>query len=110
MSRAVRDERQTYKASPSLIDVTKGPAPLGCRHDIPIFSRIKQYGGDFCAASTSRSVPVRPDEREVSVAKLALALGLEGACAAAVRGVLDQLSRRQFARLTGRWPGRRAKR
>ena len=53
--------------------------------------------------------PPRPDEREVSVAKLALALGLEGACAAAVRGVLDQLSRRQFARLTGRWPGRRAK-
>lgn len=51
--------------------------------------------------------PPRPDEREVSVAKLTLALALEGACAAAVRGVLDQLSRRQFARLTGRWPGKK---
>jgi len=53
--------------------------------------------------------PPRADDREVSVTKLALALGLEGACAAAVRGVIDQLSRRQFARLTGRWPGRKAK-
>src|SRR5579862_7808735 len=57
----------------------------------------------------SDAPPPRSEEREVSVAKLALALGLEGACTAVVRGVLDQVARREFARLTGRWPGRPAK-
>jgi hypothetical protein len=50
--------------------------------------------------------PPRAQERQQSVAKLALALALEGACTAIVGGLLDQASRRQFARLTGRWPGR----
>jgi Protein of unknown function (DUF4235) len=54
--------------------------------------------------------PPRPEEPQQSVAKLGLALALEGAIAAIVGGVVDQLSRRQFARLTGRWPGRRRKR
>jgi hypothetical protein len=53
--------------------------------------------------------PPRPQDRQRSVAKLALALGLEGACAALVRGLFDQGSRRQFARLTGRWPSRATK-
>ena len=53
--------------------------------------------------------PPRAQERQTSVAKLALALALEGACAAIVSGLLDQASRRKFARLTGRWPGRGAK-
>jgi hypothetical protein len=53
--------------------------------------------------------PPRAEERQDSVAKLALALAIEGACAAIVSGLLDQASRRRFARLTGRWPGRRAK-
>jgi hypothetical protein len=53
--------------------------------------------------------PPRAEERQDSVAKLALALAIEGACTAIVGGLLDQASRRRFARLTGRWPGRRAK-
>jgi hypothetical protein len=53
--------------------------------------------------------PPRPEERQDSVGKLALALALEGACAAIVGGLLDQAARRRFARLTGRWPSRRAK-
>jgi hypothetical protein len=53
--------------------------------------------------------PPRPQERQDSVAKLALALALEGACAAIVGGLLDQAARRRFARMTGRWPGREAK-
>jgi hypothetical protein len=53
--------------------------------------------------------PPRPQDRQRSVAKLALALGLEGACVALVRGLLDHASRRQFARLTGRWPSRATK-
>ena len=53
--------------------------------------------------------PPRPQDRQRSVAKLALALGLEGACVALVRGLLDHASRRQFAKLTGRWPSRSTK-
>ena len=53
--------------------------------------------------------PPRPQDRQRSVVKLALALGLEGACAALVSGLLDQASRRQFAKLTGRWPSRSTK-
>ena len=55
------------------------------------------------------SPPPRVEERQRSVGKLALALALEGACSAIVRGLLDHGSRRQFARLTGRWPSRAAK-
>jgi hypothetical protein len=57
----------------------------------------------------SNEPPPRPQERQDSVAKLALALALEGASAAIVGGLLDQAARRRFARLTGRWPSRRAK-
>lgn len=52
--------------------------------------------------------PPRAEERQTSMAKLALALALEGACVAIVSGLLDHASRRKFARLTGRWPGRSA--
>jgi hypothetical protein len=51
--------------------------------------------------------PPRPEQPQRSVPRLAVALALEGACAALVGGLLDQVSRRQFARLTGRWPSRR---
>jgi hypothetical protein len=53
--------------------------------------------------------PPRAEQREAPFGKLALALALEGACAAIVSGLLDNASRRKFARVTGRWPGRRAK-
>ena len=53
--------------------------------------------------------PPRAEERQGSVAKLALALALEGALGAIVSGLLDHASRRKFARITGRWPGKRAK-
>jgi Protein of unknown function (DUF4235) len=48
--------------------------------------------------------PPRAEDRQRSVARLAIALAIEGACAAVVRGLLEQGSRRQFARVTGRWP------
>lgn len=53
--------------------------------------------------------PPRAEEPQGSVARLGFALALEGACTAIVGGLLDHASRREFARLTGRWPGRRAK-
>jgi len=51
--------------------------------------------------------PPRPEQPQRSVSRLAVALALEGACGALVDGLLDQVSRRQFARVTGRWPARR---
>jgi hypothetical protein len=53
--------------------------------------------------------PPRAEERQPSLTKLAVALALEGACTAVVGGLLDHVTRREFARVTGRWPGRRAK-
>ncbi len=57
----------------------------------------------------SEEPPPRPEERQESVGKLALALALEGACAAIVGGLIDQAVRRRFARVTGRWPGRKGR-
>jgi hypothetical protein len=54
--------------------------------------------------------PPRPDEQQRSVTRLAVALALDGACTAVVRGLLEQGSRRQIARLTGRWPTQPPKR
>ena len=53
--------------------------------------------------------PPRAEEREQPLPKLAAALALQGACNAMVGGLLDHVARRQFARLTGYWPGRTAK-
>jgi hypothetical protein len=50
--------------------------------------------------------PPRAEDRQQSVARLAAALAIQGACAAVVRGLLEQGYRRQFARVTGRWPPR----
>ena len=47
----------------------------------------------------------RPKHREISVAKLLLALLIEGAIARAIRGLVDHGTRRGWARLTGAWPG-----
>jgi hypothetical protein len=51
--------------------------------------------------------PPRAEDPDASLPRLGLALALEGACRAIVNGLVDHASRRQFARLTGRWPGRR---
>jgi Protein of unknown function (DUF4235) len=46
--------------------------------------------------------------KEISIAKLALALVIEGAIFRAVRGLVDHGARRSFYRLTGSWPGQEA--
>jgi hypothetical protein len=45
------------------------------------------------------------EHKEISMAKLVLALGIEGAIFRAVRGLVDHGARRSFYRLTGSWPG-----
>ena len=49
--------------------------------------------------------PPQPEQRSASLAKLALALSLEGAVFRLVKGLVDHTSRRGFAAITGRWPG-----
>jgi Protein of unknown function (DUF4235) len=46
-----------------------------------------------------------PEHREISWAKLLLALAIEGAIFRAIRGLVDRGSRIGFERLTGTWPG-----
>jgi hypothetical protein len=45
------------------------------------------------------------EHKEISIAKLVLALAVEGAIFRAVRGVVDHGARRGFYNLTGSWPG-----
>ena len=52
--------------------------------------------------------PPHPDHREVSLAKLAIALAIEGAIFRLVKGLFDHGARRGFARMTGEWPGEEA--
>ena len=50
--------------------------------------------------------PPAPESRSTSLGRLMLSLGLQGAVFSAVRGLADNLSRRWFYSLTGRWPGK----
>jgi hypothetical protein len=45
------------------------------------------------------------EHKEISLAKLGLALVIEGAIFRAVRGLVDHGARRGFYNLTGSWPG-----
>ena len=49
--------------------------------------------------------PPQPEHREVTLAKLAIALAIEGAIFRLVKGLFDHAARRGFARMTGEWPG-----
>jgi hypothetical protein len=49
--------------------------------------------------------PPDPEHHEVPIVKLTLALLIEGALFAAIRGLIDHGSRRVFRYFTGEWPG-----
>jgi hypothetical protein len=49
--------------------------------------------------------PPDSEHREVSWAKLAAALALEGAIFRVIRGIADRGSRIGYERFTGEWPG-----
>lgn len=49
--------------------------------------------------------PPEPDDRDAPVAKLLLALAIEGAIFRLVKGLTDRGARTGFAALVGRWPG-----
>ena len=45
------------------------------------------------------------EHKEISIAKLTMALAIQGAIFRAVRGLVDHSARRGFYNLTGSWPG-----
>jgi hypothetical protein len=49
--------------------------------------------------------PPEPGDRQISLAKLALALTIQGAVFALVRGLVERGSRHAYCRFTGVWPG-----
>ncbi len=49
--------------------------------------------------------PPEPDNREVSVLKLVVALAVEGAIFRLVKGLTDRGARKGFAAAVGAWPG-----
>lgn len=49
--------------------------------------------------------PPQPENRDISLAQLALALAVEGAVFRLAKGLTDHAVRRSFAGLTGTWPG-----
>jgi hypothetical protein len=60
---------------------------------------------DFLWGLVNDEEAPRPKHREVAIAKLVLALLIEGAIARVVRGLVDHGARHGWARLTGAWPG-----
>ena len=52
--------------------------------------------------------PPDAEHRDISYAKLALALVLEGAIFRLIRGFFDNGARHGFEKLTGAWPGEEA--
>ena len=66
---------------------------------------IGQKVFDAIWAKVDEQEPPQPDHREVSLAKLAIALIIEGAIFRLVKGLFDHAARRGFARMTGAWPG-----
>lgn len=47
----------------------------------------------------------KPEHRQISLPKLAVALLIEGALFSLIRGLVDHGSRHVFTRMTGAWPG-----
>ncbi len=47
----------------------------------------------------------KPEHRNISLLKLAVALLIEGALFSVIKGLVDHGSRHAFTRMTGAWPG-----
>jgi hypothetical protein len=66
---------------------------------------IGQKAFDAIWGKVDEEEPPQPDHREVSLAKLAIALIIEGAIFRLVKGLFDHGARRAVERMTGEWPG-----
>ena len=66
---------------------------------------ISQKAFDAIWGKVDEQEPPQPEHREISLAKLAVALLIEGAIFRLVKGMFDHAARHGFARMTGAWPG-----
>jgi hypothetical protein len=66
---------------------------------------LARKGFDAIWAKVDEEEPPQPEHREVRLAKLVIALAIEGAIFRVVKGLFDHGVRRGFARMTGTWPG-----
>ena len=66
---------------------------------------IGQKAFDVIWGKVDDQEPPQPENREISIGKLAIALIIEGAIFRLVKGLFDHAARRGFARMTGAWPG-----
>ncbi len=69
---------------------------------------IGQKAFDAIWGKVDEHEPPQPDQREVSLAKLAIALIIEGAIFRLVKGLFDHGARLAVERMTGEWPGEEA--
>lgn len=67
--------------------------------------QLSRRAFSFVWGAVDDADPPQPEQRDVGVGKLVVALALEGALLRLVKGLLDHASRQGFARLTGSWPG-----
>jgi hypothetical protein len=66
---------------------------------------LARKGFDAIWGKVDEEEPPQPEHREVRLAKLVIALAIEGAIFRVVKGLFDHGVRRGFARMTGTWPG-----
>ena len=66
---------------------------------------LAQKAFDAIWGKVDEREPPQPEHREISLAKLAIALVIEGAIFRLAKGLFDHGARRGFARMTGAWPG-----
>jgi hypothetical protein len=66
---------------------------------------VGRFAFDKLWSAIDEEEPPEPEHRDISIAKLAIALALEGAIFRAVRGVAEYGARRGFQRVIGTWPG-----
>ena len=66
---------------------------------------LGQKAFDAIWGKVDEEEPPQPEHREISLAKLAIALAIEGAIFRLAKGLFDHAARRGFERMTGSWPG-----
>ena len=105
MASPERDPQEAPPASTAVVRLMFLPLRFASRRAAPRLSR-RLFERLWAALDGGRKPP-RAELPERSLAVLATALVLEGACERLVGGLLDRETRRRFARWTGRWPAAR---
>lgn len=79
-------------------------APIGIGAGL-LAGLVAQKGFERLWSTIDDEEAPEPDQREVALPKLVVALLIEGAIFRLVKGLVDRGARSGFARATGTWPG-----